>query len=150
MEQIGEDADEGTRGKYGREDREIILHILIDAEKHEHTHARIGDQTRQKRARGNHAVKEKLGDDNGGCAIRDQTDEGGNDGRKHTRVRREIGDSFLPNPMDTKPDDKGKKEDNFAGIKRTGFCKFGWSQRKIAGYFMRLSGYERMSGNGRI
>ena len=118
MKKIEKDADRRARGEDGREDQKIFFEASVDTEKHEDTDARIGNQPRDQSARGNHAVKEKLGDDNGGGTIGDQTDQRGNDGRENTGICRESGDLILSDQVNGNSGQKGEKENEKGDLQR--------------------------------
>ena len=115
-EKVEEDTDRRARGEHGRKNEKIFSDILIDTEKHEDADARVCDQTCEHGTRRDDAVKEKLGDDDGGRAVRDQTHQSGHQVANHRRCGEKRSQLVLSDSVEKKVEQKGKEQDEQGNV----------------------------------
>lgn len=122
MQKVKKDSDDGTGEEDYCKDKEIVLHTLIDTEKHEESDTGIGDESREHGTRRNDTVKEKLSDYDGRSTIWNKSDQGGYERRENACVCRKIRNSVFTDPMDAETDDKREEKDKECNLYRMENC----------------------------
>ena len=122
MQKVKKDSDDGTGEEDCCKDKEIVLHTLIDTEKHKESDTGIGDESREHSTRRNDTVKEKLGDYDGRSTIWNKSDQGGYERRENACVCRKIRNSVFTDPMDAETDDKREEKDKECNLHRMENC----------------------------
>jgi len=109
-EKSAEETEQDACSVKETEDHEVFLPAAVCAEEHEHTNTCAYQKTGEHGTGGHSALQIKLGDDHGGCAVGDETDDAGKKLADEGLVEDKQGKPFFPERMDDKVNDEGDSE----------------------------------------